>query len=160
MVKSNAFTGGTVANLTVDGPISATTGTFTGDILQTWAAAGDTFVGSRFSTTYELGMHALPDFRELRLTGKAGDSTGKITMYTGLTPTLGFTLDNAQAATFSSYVKTQSTTVAGLTAAGTAGASARSFVTDATATTFSSIVAGDGVNGVPVYSDGTNWRIG
>lgn len=64
------------------------------------------------------------------------------------------------AATFISYIKTQSTTVAGLTAAGTAGASARSFVTDATATTFASIVAGGGANGVPVYSDGTNWRIG
>lgn len=37
---------------------------------------------------------------------------------------------------------------------------ARSFVTDATATTFASIVAGSGSNKVPVYSDGTNWIIG
>lgn len=36
----------------------------------------------------------------------------------------------------------------------------RHFVTDATATTFASIVAGSGTNGVPVYDDGTNWRIG
>jgi hypothetical protein len=42
----------------------------------------------------------------------------------------------------------------------TAGAGARAFVTDANATTFASIVAGGGANGVPVYSDGTNWRIG
>lgn len=42
--------------------------------------------------------------------------------------------------------------------AGTAGQ--RSFVTDANATTFASIVAGGGANGVPVYHDGTNWRIG
>lgn len=49
------------------------------------------------------------------------------------------------------------TTVASLPA-GTAGQT--SFVTDATATTFASIVAGGGANGVPVYSDGTNWRIG
>ena len=34
------------------------------------------------------------------------------------------------------------------------------FVTDATATTFASIVAGGGSNGVPVYNDGTNWRVG
>jgi hypothetical protein len=34
------------------------------------------------------------------------------------------------------------------------------FVTDANATTFASIVAGGGANGVPVYHDGTNWRIG
>jgi hypothetical protein len=51
-------------------------------------------------------------------------------------------------------------TVATLPAAATAGAGARAFVTDANATTFASIVAGGGANGVPVYSDGTNWRIG
>ena len=58
------------------------------------------------------------------------------------------------------FVVTQSTTVAGLTAAATAGAGARSFVTDATATTFLSVVAGGGANKVPVVSDGTNWLIG
>jgi hypothetical protein len=41
-----------------------------------------------------------------------------------------------------------------------AGPGARSFVDDATATTFGTIVAGGGANKVPVYSDGTNWRIG
>ena len=51
-------------------------------------------------------------------------------------------------------------TVSGLPSASTVGAGSRSFVTDATATTFASIVAGSGSNGVPVYSDGTNWRIG
>jgi hypothetical protein len=40
------------------------------------------------------------------------------------------------------------------------GVGARSFVTDANATTFNSIVAGGGSNSVPVFSDGTNWRIG
>jgi hypothetical protein len=33
-------------------------------------------------------------------------------------------------------------------------------VTDANATTFASIVAGGGSNNIPVYYDGTNWRIG
>jgi hypothetical protein len=66
----------------------------------------------------------------------------------------------ASTGTFSSYVKTTPVTVSGLPAAATAGAGARAFVTDATATTFASIVAGSGSNGVPVYSDGTNWRIG
>jgi hypothetical protein len=51
-------------------------------------------------------------------------------------------------------------TVGTLPAAATAGAGARAFVTDANATTFASIVAAGGANGVPVYSDGTNWRIG
>jgi hypothetical protein len=58
------------------------------------------------------------------------------------------------------YLKTSSLTVATLPAASTAGAGARSFVTDATSTTFASIVAGAGANAVPVFSDGTNWKIG
>lgn len=36
----------------------------------------------------------------------------------------------------------------------------RRFVSDATATTFAAIVSGGGITAVPVYSDGTNWRIG
>lgn len=52
------------------------------------------------------------------------------------------------------------TTVAALPAAATAGNGARAFVSDANATTFQSIVAGGGANNVPVFSDGTNWRIG
>lgn len=51
-------------------------------------------------------------------------------------------------------------TVATLPSASTMGAGARAFVTDANSTTFASVVAGGGSNGVPVYSDGTNWRIG
>lgn len=51
-------------------------------------------------------------------------------------------------------------TVAQLPTAANAGAGARCFVTDANATTFASVVAGGGSNFVPVYSDGTNWRIG
>lgn len=56
--------------------------------------------------------------------------------------------------------KTQVFTVATLPAAGTVGTGARSFVTDANATTFASVVAGGGSNQLPVYSDGNNWRIG
>lgn len=62
------------------------------------------------------------------------------------------------AATFTGTIKGLTDTVANLPAAGTAGR--RAFVTDANATTFASIVAGGGANGVPVYDDGTNWRIG
>lgn len=51
-------------------------------------------------------------------------------------------------------------TVANLPAAATAGAGAMAWVTDATATTFLSTVAGGGANKVPVSSDGTNWVIG
>jgi len=61
---------------------------------------------------------------------------------------------------FGGYVRSGSYTVATLPSASTAGAGARAFVTDATATTFASVVAGGGANKVPVVSDGTNWIIG
>ena len=51
-------------------------------------------------------------------------------------------------------------TVATLPSASAAGKGAKAFVTDATATTFASTVAGGGSTSVPVYSDGTNWLIG
>ena len=55
---------------------------------------------------------------------------------------------------------TSALTVATLPAAATAGAGARAFVSDATLTTFATFPIGGGANGVPVYSDGTNWYIG
>jgi len=57
-------------------------------------------------------------------------------------------------------VVTSPVAISALPAAATAGAGARAFVTDANDTGFAGIVAAGGANGVPVYSDGTNWRIG
>ena len=51
-------------------------------------------------------------------------------------------------------------TVATLPSAATSGVSARAFVSDALTTVFASNVAGGGANAVPVYSDGTNWKVG
>jgi len=51
-------------------------------------------------------------------------------------------------------------TVATLPSAVTSGKGARSFVTDALLPTFGSTVAGSGAVAVPVYSDGTNWKVG
>ncbi len=53
----------------------------------------------------------------------------------------------------------QAYTVAGLPTA-SSNARLRAYATDANATTFASIVAGGGSNYVPVYCDGTHWRIG
>lgn len=50
--------------------------------------------------------------------------------------------------------------VSGLPGIATVPQGTRRFVTDANATTFASVVAAGGTNRVPVYSDGTNWRIG
>ncbi len=62
--------------------------------------------------------------------------------------------------TASSYVKVQPCLVSALPSAADSGAGARAFVTDATASTFASTVAGGGAISVPVYSDGTNWKVG
>ena len=51
-------------------------------------------------------------------------------------------------------------TVATLPSASTSGAGARAFVTDALAPTFGATVTGGGAVNVPVYSDGTNWKVG
>jgi hypothetical protein len=51
-------------------------------------------------------------------------------------------------------------TVATLPSAVTSGIGARSFVTDASGPTFGATVAGGGAVKVPVYSDGTDWKVG
>ena len=51
-------------------------------------------------------------------------------------------------------------TVTTLPSAVTSGKGARSFVTDALAPTFSATVVTGGAVAVPVYSDGTNWKVG
>ena len=61
---------------------------------------------------------------------------------------------------YSSYPWVLATTVSTLPTPTAALLGARSFVTDATATTFNSIVAGGGANAVPVYCDGAAWRVG
>lgn len=51
-------------------------------------------------------------------------------------------------------------TVATLPSAATVGSGARSFVSDASAPSFGATVAGGGAVATPVYSDGTNWKVG
>jgi hypothetical protein len=51
-------------------------------------------------------------------------------------------------------------TVATLPTATSSGVGARSFVTDASAPTFGATVVGGGAVATPVYSDGTNWKVG
>ena len=71
--------------------------------------------------------------------------------------------DSGDASLTASYVQTVPLTVATLPAAATAGAGARSFVTDATVTMaagIGTVVVGGGSNKVPVYSDSSSWLVG
>jgi hypothetical protein len=55
---------------------------------------------------------------------------------------------------------TSITTVASLPTASATNAGTRTFVSDSSVTTFGSTVAGGGTTTVPVYSNGTNWKVG
>jgi len=50
--------------------------------------------------------------------------------------------------------------VADLPSAVAAGVGSRAFVTNSSVSTFGSTVVGGGSTKVPVYSDGTNWKVG
>lgn len=60
----------------------------------------------------------------------------------------------------STFVKSTPVLVSALPSAATAGAGARSFVSDADSTTFNAAVVGGGSNNMPVFSNGTDWFIG
>jgi hypothetical protein len=57
-------------------------------------------------------------------------------------------------------VKTTPTTLVQLPTAATVGAGTRAFITDGSTATFGATVAGGGANIVPIYSDGSNWKVG
>lgn len=107
--------------------------------------AGLKYISTDVASSYlqNGGTHTFQCF----VSGSAGGSA---------TPTNKFSIDVNRTSAFIPMLL-KNYTVATLP---TGGAGDTAFVTDATATTFASIVAGSGANKVPVYSDGTNWRIG
>ena len=63
-------------------------------------------------------------------------------------------------ATLGQLAATTNFLVANLPSAAASGSGARAFVSDATTPTFGNVVVGGGAVRIPVYSDGTNWRVG
>lgn len=63
-------------------------------------------------------------------------------------------------ATLGKLAATTNYLVADLPSAVDSGSGTRAFVSDATLPTFGSVVVGGGAVKTPVYSDGTNWRVG
>ena len=138
------------------GPIT-TTGTIT--LADTAVTAGD-YTSANVSID-----------KQGRITKAANGVSGTVTKVdtgTGLTGgpitatgTIGIdlaaTLTWTKAQTFNQPI-TPALTFATLPATPTAGQ--RAYITDASATTFASVAAGGGANAVPVYFDGTDWRIG
>jgi hypothetical protein len=74
---------------------------------------------------------------------------------------LYFNQSNSTLETLVTQASTNNVFIVGnLLSATEAGIGARAFVTDSSVTTFGSVVAGGGANKVPIYSDGTDWRVG
>lgn len=67
---------------------------------------------------------------------------------------------NQVQATLSQLAATTNYLVADLPNAVDSGSGARAIVSDASGPTFGSVVVGGGALVVPVYSDGTDWRVG
>jgi hypothetical protein len=58
------------------------------------------------------------------------------------------------------YVKINPVAVANLPTAANAGSGTKAIVTDGNTTTFYAVIGNGGTNTVPVFSDGSNWRVG
>ena len=112
------------------------------------------------STNYEVGLldwqTTANTLRIGSAVGSGGGTARDVVLIRGGTvkETIGTnTTDDAQPRKLASYI------VSGLPSASTCGAGSCAFVTDATATTTYTTVAGGGSNKVLVISDGTNWII-
>jgi len=75
-----------------------------------------------------------------------------------VTTMIGYMEENFDAVVANTVQTTPSTFAQLPNAVGNTGA--RAFITDGSTTTFAATVAGGGANFVPVYSDGTVWKVG
>jgi len=126
-----------------------TTGGAKAAIISQAAGTFSKSTGIRFAISDDAAELAIADTKMI-LT-----PAGRLGIGNNITPTVLCDVDGE--------IRTRSKTVANLTAAATAGAGARAFVSDSTVAAsgnFGATVTGGGSNSVPVYSDGTNWRIG
>jgi hypothetical protein len=154
------FNGG----LTTSGTLTSGAGIVAGAAFRIGWAVGSQVYGGAVNGNIMLSNSGASDFGLLQFGGTTSSFPALKRSTTNLEVRLAddsayapFTAGNITAA---GYVKTQSSKVAGLTAAATAGAGARSFVTDALGPTFGAAVVGGGAVSVPVYSDSVTWLVG
>jgi len=104
------------------------------------------------TTNIQAGITASGSTKTINI-GTAGASGSTTTIAIGSTTGTSTTTVNG-------ILKQQTYTVATLPSASTSGVGSRSFVTDALAPAFGATVVTGGAIAVPVYSDGTNWKVG
>lgn len=165
-----------LAGGTLTGPLVIPAGTATAAGLQIVGQAG-TGIYSAGANSLSIAagatgqLRVLPDVLRARGTLSISWANGAVdgTLDVGLSRNAAGVLEvntgtsGTRGALFVSTARVEPKTVATLTAAATAGEGAHSYVTDANTTYLlgaGTTVVGGGANRVPVFSDGTNWRIG
>ena len=148
--QPNITSTGTLTSLTVNGALGVTgSGVITGDGGGISNIAGANLTGTITATTAVLAQE---------VSQSAQPNIGSVGTLSTLLVSGNITGQSYISAT--TAIQTTPVVVASLPAAGTAGAGARAFVSDANDTAFNAVVAGAGANNLPVFSDGTDWRIG
>jgi hypothetical protein len=146
---------------------SVTMSTAGGNInLGTSGTTGTTIIGGTTTTSIlTLGRSTVSQTTNIQAGVTASGSTK--TMNIGTSGAAGSTTNIAigsttgtSTTTFNGITKNQTYLVANLPSASTSGAGASAFVTNALAPTFGATVVTGGAIAVPVYSDGTNWKVG
>ena len=145
--QPNITSTGTLTSLTVTGALGVTTGLITGD-----GGGISNVVAANISGTVNTAVLAQ------EVINSAQPNIGSVGTLSTLLVSGNITGQSYISAT--TAIQTTPVVVASLPAAATAGSGARAFVSDANDTAFNAIVAGSGANNLPVFSDGTDWRIG
>ena len=148
--QPNITSTGTLTSLTVNGAVAVTgSGVITGDGGGLSNIPGANLTGTITATTAVLAQE---------VSQAAQPNIGSVGTLSSLIVSGNITGQSYILAT--TAIQTTPVVVASLPAAATAGAGARAFVSDANDTAFNAVVAGAGANNLPVFSDGTTWRIG
>ena len=156
---------------TFSGALTVSSGNFTissagGGIQATTQTTGSSTIGGASQTgTLTFGQSTVSQIVNISNGATASGSTKTINIGTGglagstTNIAIGSTTGTSTT-TVNGLLKQQTYTVATLPSAATSGTGARSFVTDALAPAFGATVVTGGAVAVPVYSDGTNWKVG
>jgi hypothetical protein len=140
----------------VTGTIAALNGSNVWTANNIFSAVNGTFGSSGAAGTIQVASGATVSGNTKTVNIGTGGVSGSITNITVGTNISGST----STTTMNGVVKRQVYTVATLPSASTSGLGATAFVSDALSPAFGATVATGGAVAVPVYSDGTNWKVG
>lgn len=156
----------TLNNPTATGILSFTGATTSASSFHTLQTTGTLTVGGAAGTgLIAIGRSTASQQTDIQAAATASGSTKTMNIGTGglagsATNIVIGSTTGTSTTTLNGITKRQTYLVANLPSASTSGVGAKSFVTDALTPTFGATVAGGGAVPVPVFSDGTNWKVG